>query len=277
MEHRAGGQENVGGASYSGGVSQSREKSRSRELDVAVDAVVEKALTTGATTLRIVDLGGGTGGQAVRLATAGHEVTVVDPSPDALAGAGRRAAEAGLVPGSGGSLQGVQGDAETVAESLGSGVADVVLCHGVLEFVDDPAVALASIAQVLRRGGLLSLQVTHRDGSVVAAIAKGHLRHAMSIMESPDGRWGPNDPLKRRFSPEQVMVLLADNGFEVSDLQGLRAFSEVAPQLESESDLQLLETLNDHAAQQGSMLPVSPVLHITAAATSQQRHAWTET
>ena len=33
----------------------------------------------------VVDLGGGTGGFAVRLAESGHRVRVVDPSPDALA------------------------------------------------------------------------------------------------------------------------------------------------------------------------------------------------
>ena len=35
--------------------------------------------------LDVLDVGGGTGGDAVRLAALGHRVTVVDPSPDALA------------------------------------------------------------------------------------------------------------------------------------------------------------------------------------------------
>src|ERR1700733_8894078 len=42
--------------------------------------------------LDIVDVGGGTGGFAVPFAALGHRVTVVDPSPDALAAAPRRAA-----------------------------------------------------------------------------------------------------------------------------------------------------------------------------------------
>ncbi|MDQ3592353.1 MAG: methyltransferase domain-containing protein, partial [Actinomycetota bacterium] len=46
---------------------------------------------------RVVDLGGGTGEFAVRVAELGHEVTVVDPSPDALAALDRRAADAGVV------------------------------------------------------------------------------------------------------------------------------------------------------------------------------------
>ena len=43
-----------------------------------------------------VDIGGGTGGFAVRVAELGHQVTVVDPSPDALATLGRRADETGV-------------------------------------------------------------------------------------------------------------------------------------------------------------------------------------
>ncbi len=38
--------------------------------------------------LHVVDLGGGTGGLAVAVAELGHQVTVVDPSPNALAALG---------------------------------------------------------------------------------------------------------------------------------------------------------------------------------------------
>ncbi|PWU61944.1 SAM-dependent methyltransferase, partial [Micromonospora globispora] len=43
--------------------------------------------------LTVLDIGGGTGGFAVPLAEAGHWVTVVDASPDALAALTRRAAD----------------------------------------------------------------------------------------------------------------------------------------------------------------------------------------
>ena len=44
----------------------------------------------------VVDIGGGTGGFAVRVAELGHRVVVVDPSPDALAILSRRADESGV-------------------------------------------------------------------------------------------------------------------------------------------------------------------------------------
>src|SRR5437773_1006216 len=63
--------------------------------DVLREVVSARVAETGRPTLDIIDVGGGTGGLAVPFAALGHNVTVVDPSPDALAAAPRRAAEAG--------------------------------------------------------------------------------------------------------------------------------------------------------------------------------------
>src|SRR4051794_23998374 len=71
----------------------------------------------GTETLEVVDAGGGTGGFAVPLAELGHHVTVVDPSPDSLAGLERRAAEAGLP----GAVRAVQGDAAALPDLVGAG------------------------------------------------------------------------------------------------------------------------------------------------------------
>src|SRR5215218_10860021 len=83
----------------------------------------------------VLDIGGGTGGFAVRVAELGHRVSVIDPSPDALAALDRRAREQGVA------VTGQQGDVADLLEVTGPASADVVLCHGVLEVVDDPAAA----------------------------------------------------------------------------------------------------------------------------------------
>src|SRR3954454_25051205 len=82
----------------------------------------------------VLDIGGGTGGFAVPLAELGYSVTVIDPSPDALAALERRAKETGTE----GRVRGVQGDANGVVELLGAQSVDAVVCHSVLELVDDP-------------------------------------------------------------------------------------------------------------------------------------------
>ena len=62
----------------------------------------------------VLDIGGGTGGFAVRVAELGHRVTVVDPSPDALAALDRRAreSEAGVAE----RVTGQQGDLSTLLD-----------------------------------------------------------------------------------------------------------------------------------------------------------------
>src|SRR5262249_41922962 len=62
-------------------------------LEVLQAVAASLAADTGRPCLDIVDAGGGTGGFAVPLASMGHSVTVIDPSPDSLAAAQRRAAE----------------------------------------------------------------------------------------------------------------------------------------------------------------------------------------
>src|SRR5687767_13977057 len=79
----------------------------------ALDALVaERAAATGRGALDVVDVGGGTGGFAVPLAELGHQVTDVDPSPDALAALQRRAAEAGVAD----RITARQGDAAAVGD-----------------------------------------------------------------------------------------------------------------------------------------------------------------
>src|SRR4051812_34747756 len=108
--------------------------------EILRDVLDESAKESGRDRLHRPDAGGGTGGFAVPLAELGHRVTVVDASPDALAGLERRAADAGVV------VRAVQGDADGLLDVVGPDSADVVICHSVLEYVDDPATALAAIA-----------------------------------------------------------------------------------------------------------------------------------
>ena len=171
--------------------------------------------------LRVLDLGGGSGGLAVPLAELGHEVTVVDPSPNALAALERRAADFGVAD----RVTGRQGDADT----LDGDAFDLVCCHGVLEVVDDPTAALAGIAAVLTAKGHLSLVVAGRLAVVLAKALAGEVRQAQAALTSPDGRWGKADPLPRRFDVEGLVALLDATGFTPVQVHGVRVFADLVP------------------------------------------------
>ncbi len=206
---------------------------------------------------RIVDIGGGTGGFAVPLAELGHRVTVVDPSPDALASLDRRAREAGVAD----RVTGRQGDLDDLDDAADA--PDVVLCHGVLEVVDDPAAALAAIGGLLQPGGVLSLLVAQRHAAVVARAMAGHFEQAHALLDSrdPAGRSG------RRFTAAELDGLLVAAGFTPTGVHGVRVFSDLVPgsllDLEPGAAHHLLE-LEQAVAGRPEFFPLAAQLHVLA-------------
>jgi len=206
----------------------------------------------------VLDIGGGTGGFAVRVAELGHRVSVVDPSPDALAALARRAGEAGVA------VAGQQGDLSTLLDLSGPDTADVVLCHGVLEVVDDPAAALATIREVLRPGGTLSLLVAQRHAAVVARAMAGHFAQARALLDDPAAGGGR---VGHRFTDDEVTGLLAGAGFEVTAVHGVRIFADLVPgsllDLEPGATAALVE-LEGAVSERPEFRPLATQLHVLA-------------
>jgi SAM-dependent methyltransferase len=232
----------------------SREQRGSVRTAVVWDAL-ESALAGGPRD--VVDLGGGTGGFAVRLAESGHRVRVVDPSPDALAALARRAREVDL------EVSGLQGDVTDLVEVVGAGSADVVLCHGVLEVVD-PDLALERIAEVLRPGGLLSLVVGQRHAAVITRAMAGHFQQARDLLDDQqpvDTRTG------RRFTVDEVRDLLAGHGFGAVSVHAVRVFADLVPAALVDQEpgaAAALVDLERAVAQRAEYLPLATQLHVLA-------------
>lgn len=193
--------------------------------------------------LDVLDLGGGTGGVAVPLAEDGHRVTVVDPSPDALAALARRAREAGVHD----NLTSIQGDGDSLASVLAAHRFDLVCCHGVLEFVDDPAATLRAISDALRPGGTLSLLVAGRLAVVFAKAIAGEFAQARAALTDADGRWGRTDPLPRRFDLDLVEELLTGAGLTVAQVRGTNILGHLVPAslIDSDADRAALAELDE--------------------------------
>lgn len=186
-------------------------------------ALDRHAAELGRDRLDILDAGGGTGGFAVPLAQQGHRVTVVDPSPDALFALERRASEIGVT------VRAVQGDASALPEVATSHSADVVLCHGVLEYVDDPVATVSGSAAALRPGGIVSVLVAQRFAVVLARALSGRFTEAQHALRDPWGRWGDADPVPRRYDEAGITALFAQAGFRVRECVGIRVFTDLVP------------------------------------------------
>jgi S-adenosylmethionine-dependent methyltransferase len=206
-------------------------------LQAVVSALVAE---TGRPQLDVVDAGGGTGGFAVPLAVQGHTVTVIDPSPDSLAAAQRRAAEAG-VP-----LRAVQGDAADLAILAGEKSADLVLCHSVLEYVDSPPAAMAAIAAVLRPGGAVSVLAASAVAAVIHRALAGRFDDARRLLAGigePSGPAGSGPAAARRFTMAGVTALIEEAGLRPGGALGLRVFTGLVPGVVADADPGAAEAL----------------------------------
>ncbi|GLW97291.1 methyltransferase domain-containing protein [Microtetraspora sp. NBRC 16547] len=236
-----------------------RDATRQTVVWEALRAVLaERMAATGRGSLDIVDAGGGTGGFAVPLARLGHAVTVVDPTPDSLAALERRAAETGV------SVKGLQGDTGDLGDLLEQDSADLVLCHSVLEYVEDPAAALTAAAGILRRGGVVSVLAANPVATAIHRALSGNFGEARQVLADSAGRWGDRDPTPRRYTREAVTGLLAKAGFTVGAVHGVRVFADLVPSRLAEADPAALIELEQAAAAHPVLRDIATQVHVIA-------------
>lgn len=198
---------------------------RSDAVHRVLEAELAAVRSRGVSAPRVLDVGGGSGVWAVALASAGCAVTVVEPSPNALATLQRRAHEAGVAD----RVSAVQGDVDTLGEVVAPGGADVVLGHGLLEVVDDVTAAMAALAAAAAPGGVVSVLVANRYAALIGRALAGRLGEARRLLDDPDGRVGPADQLQRRFDTEGLGELLTGAGLAVEVLQGDGVLADLVP------------------------------------------------
>ncbi|MEV6951400.1 methyltransferase [Streptomyces sp. NPDC051183] len=229
--------------------------------EVLREALDRRTKATGRDVLDVLDTGGGTGNFAVPVARLGHRVTVVDPSPNALFGLERRVSEAGVAD----LVRGVQGDAQGLLDVVDRESYDVVLCHGVLEYVDDPAEGVANAVAALRPGGVLSLLGAGLGGAVLARALAGHFAEARTALTDPAGRWGGGDPMPRRFTAEQLGELVGGAGLAVGAVHGVRIFADLVPGVLVDTEpgaVEALLRLEEAAAELPAFHAVATQLHV---------------
>lgn len=199
------------------------------QLDEALASRVPSSVPSSGAARRVLDVGCGQGTQALRLARLGHDVVGLDPSDDLLA---RFRADLDAEPDD---VRGrvrlavgtVAGAAEALAASgvdPGSGF-DLVLCHGVLMYLDDDAAALDALTGLVAPGGQLSLLV--RNG-VGLALRPGLLGDWDEVQRALTGAGYTNriGLSVRSHRPDDLDAALAVRGLHRTRHWGVRVLTD---------------------------------------------------
>ena len=112
--------------------------------------------------LRILDVGGGDGLDAVYYAKMGHSVTITDCSSTMLAEARKSAEKEGVSR----QLTFCQTKADSFLDSLSDQTFDLILCHMMIEFAPNPQKLFKEMCNLLATSGLISILDTNRYSDV---------------------------------------------------------------------------------------------------------------
>lgn len=172
---------------------------------------------------RVVDVGGGAGNQSVPLARAGHEVTIVDPSPAMLERAARLLAdEADEVAAR---VRLVEANGEGAPRELGGAVFDTVLCHGVLMYLDDPNPLIESLCELAAPAGVVSIVAKNVEVMALRHAHEGDWAGAIAAFDS-DRQVNGLGVDTRGDRIEGLSAQLADRGIEPVAWYGVRLFTD---------------------------------------------------
>lgn len=170
--------------------------------------------------MKVLDFGSGAGETAAHLAAC-NDVTAVEPWPEMLA---QREA---------GAYTQLQGSIELVREMHDASF-DMVLCHNVLEYVDEKEAYLRELSRVVKPGGLLSLVKHNRSGRVMQmAVLLNDFDMANTLLSGGNGTTSKFGDI-RYYTDEDALRALPD--MELQSLWGARTFWDLQQKQECHTD-----------------------------------------
>ncbi|GAA2443510.1 class I SAM-dependent methyltransferase [Streptomyces glaucus] len=210
--------------------------------------------------LRVLDVGMGRGTQALRLARAGHQVTGLEQDAAMIAVA--RETLAGEPEGIQERMRIIEGDGRETGAHFLPGSFDVVLCHGVLMYVEEPDPLLAGLARVLAHGGLLSLLVRNGDALAMRPGLSGDWAGALAAF----GTTAYRNQLGLDVRADRLGALtdtLAGIGAPLHTWYGVRVFTDTAVAgAEVPDDVEALLAVEERAGRTDPYRGVAALLHL---------------
>lgn len=181
------------------------------------------------TPLRVLDTGAGIGQVNQLFAAQGHRVVHTDIASDMVEAARQLHHEAGLSDRYSYHTCSIQQLPQQLDQTQGY---DVILCHAVLEWLDDPQRALGILNELLAPGGTLSLMFYNRDAKTMANLIYGNFDYVNAGLQVKK---------KVRFSPQQPLTIAqvrnwsVQLGWELTLHSGVRCIHDYLRDLSHQS------------------------------------------
>ncbi|WP_306183376.1 MULTISPECIES: bifunctional 2-polyprenyl-6-hydroxyphenol methylase/3-demethylubiquinol 3-O-methyltransferase UbiG [unclassified Streptomyces] len=210
--------------------------------------------------LRVLDVGMGQGTQALRLARAGHQVTGLERDQKMISVA--RETLAAEPEGIRARMRIVEGDGQDTGVHFLPGSFDVVLCHGVLMYVEEPDPLLAGLARMLAPGGLLSLLVRNGDALALRPGLSGDWPAALDAFDTTAyrNRLGLDVRADRLAD---LTATLAGIGAPLHAWYGVRVFTDTAADgARPPADAETLLAAEERAGRTDPYRAVAALLHL---------------
>lgn len=194
----------------------SKGKIREAILKRDLDEYIESHFGLGKV-IRILDVGGGQGQLALYLAAQGHQVTLTDISEEMLAIAEDTANSKGI--------NNIRFDNVSLQNCLAKyqSTFDLVLCHAVFEWLEEPQAAFQQLHELVAENGLLSFMYYNHAGQTLSNLVYGNFEY---IKDGMKGRkvvkLNPQSSLKS----ETVLNWVNQYEFSLLRQSGVRVFHD---------------------------------------------------
>jgi S-adenosylmethionine-dependent methyltransferase len=186
-----------------------------------VQANLRKHLPSNPT--NILDAGGGNGFDSLPFAVDGSMVALVDYAQEMLRDAEDHAKAAQVED----HLHIYRADLIQLPTLFAAGSFDVILCHNVIQHVDDALALLAALTAVLKPGGLLSLISVNRYSIPYhAAFMRNNLVAAYETLDERTEVTSLFGTLAHEYSAEEMAEMLTKQGYDSLAHYGVRCLCD---------------------------------------------------
>ncbi|WP_339719955.1 methyltransferase domain-containing protein [uncultured Paraglaciecola sp.] len=173
--------------------------------------------------LEVLDAGGGTGVMTEVMLDLGHKVTLSDMSSEVLSIAQQKLANNS-------NLDIQHTDILSLSNTKQY---DLVICHAVLEWLQDPFRVIKKLVDLVKPGGHISLSFFNYDAQLFGNMLYGNFDYVEKGMQNKNiVRLSPNNPQK----PKAILSQLNTLPVEVLKKAGIRCFHDYLKQPEKQSN-----------------------------------------